>query len=190
MFGRSGSGKGTQAKLLIDYLKENDPERDTLRIETGEGLREFIKQDNHTSGAVKNIMGEGGLLPEFVPIWVWTQKLISNFTGVENLVFDGVSRRVPEAPILDGALDMYGFEERYIVYIDVSEDWATQRLLDRGRFDDNKDEIKKRLEWYKDNVAPAVEYFEKNEKYSFLNVNGEQTIEEVHQSVIDAINKK
>ena len=70
-YGISGSGKGTQAKLLIEYLQKNDPSREVIYIETGARIRSFIADTSgHTRDMVKNILDKGGLLPEFIPIWL------------------------------------------------------------------------------------------------------------------------
>ena len=187
-FGRSGCGKGTQAQLLLDYLKEKNPEADSLYIQTGAEFRKFMEQDNFTSKRVGEFLSTGKLLPEFLPIWMWTSIFIDKFTAKENLVFDGISRRVEEAPVLDGALDFYDIKDRYVVYINVSEGWARERLLARGRSDDEKKEIDERLAWFEKHVAPVVEIFRKNNKYTFLDINGEQSIDDVHKDIISAIN--
>lgn len=181
-FGKSGAGKGTQAKLLLDSLGT-----ESLHVETGAGFRKFMEDDNHTSKRVKDFLDDGKLLDEFLPIWLWTDFLIKNFSGQESLIFDGVARRMAEAPILDGALDFYGIEERYIIFLDVSDEWAKERLRGRERYDDSEENIESKMVWYRENVAPVIEYFRNDEKYKFLDIEGEQAIEEVHQSIIDAI---
>ena len=188
LFGRSGSGKGTQAELLVDYLKEKEADRKVIYIETGQEFREFIQRDNFTSKQVKKVLDDGGLLPEFLPIWIWTSALVREYAGDNSIVFDGISRRAPEALVVDGALDFYGFDERYVVYLNVSNEWSKDRMIERGRYDDNEDDINNRLSWYEENVAPVVEIFRKNNKYTFLDINGEQSIDDVHKDIISAIN--
>lgn len=187
LFGRSGSGKGTQAELLLKFIKDHDPVKKTLYIETGQKFREFIKLDNHTAKLTREIVEGGKLMPEFMPIWIWTNFLIENFNGDEHLVLDGLSRRPYEAPILDSALKFYKREYPTIVSINVSREWAMERLLSRGRDDDNEDDIKKRVEWYDTSVVQAVEYFRNNGRYTVLDINGEQSIEAVHRDIIGAI---
>ncbi len=186
-FGASGAGKGTQAKLLLEHLKQADQERGVVYVETGAEFRQFMENDNFTSGCVKKVLAEGGLLPEFLPIWIWTSALIRGFTGNENIVFDGICRRIPEAPVVDGALDFYNFKDRYVVYIKVSKEWALKRLLERGRYDDNEEDIRARLDWYEQNVVPVVDIFRKNDKYKFIQVNGEQSIEDVQKEILKEI---
>lgn len=184
-FGLSGSGKGTQSKLLINDLKELDPERKILYLETGNKLRSFIEEASLTSRLAKEVLGRGELVPEFIPIWLWTEYLIRNLSGDEHLFIDGSPRKLDEAHILDLAVKFYKRENPFVISIEVSDGWATERLLGRGRDDDNEEEIKKRLGWYKENVVPAIEYFKSNTYYKFISINGEQTIEEVHREIAE-----
>ena len=68
-FGRSGCGKGTQAKLLSDFLKSQGKE--VIYTETGSQFREFMKSESYSSRLVGEILKEGALIPVFLPIWIW-----------------------------------------------------------------------------------------------------------------------
>lgn len=189
-FGTSGSGKGTQAKLLIEALKAKDPGKNVLYLETGEKLREFAKGDFLAAKKTKEVIDAGGLMPEFIPVWLWTEFFIDNIkTGEEHIVLDGISRRPHEALIIDSALQFYGRKEPVILLIDVSPEWAIDKLEKRGkiegRVDDKEQEIKKRMEWFEKNVMPAIKHFKENPYYKFIEINGEQTIEEVHQEILE-----
>ena len=185
--GRSGSGKGTQATLLEEYLLREDPQTKALYIQTGQHFREFAKKGTHTSALIRDVLTEGGLLPEFLPVWAWTEFLVHHFTGEEHLIFDGVTRRANEAPVLDGALKFYKRENPDVIVIKVSQKWATERLLERGRRDDTQAEIQKRLNWYESDVAPVVEFFKSNPYYRFHEICGEQTREKVHQEIVNKL---
>lgn len=187
-FGRSGSGKGTQAQLLLEYLKKNDPERKSIYVETGDRFRKFIHEsDTYTASRVKEVMGAGGLMPAFVPVWTWTGLLIDEVKGNEHLVFDGVSRRPDEAPILDSALQFYNREKPTIIFLDVPVEEVTERLIKRGRHDDKEEKIAERLRWFETDVMKAVNYFENNSLYTFINIDGDQTIENVHKDILKAL---
>ncbi len=186
-YGRSGCGKGTQADLLIKHLEKTEPKRKVLYAETGDLLRAFAAQDGYSNKLVKDVLDTGGLLPEFMPIFVWSRFLAENLTDNEHLVFDGVCRRTPEAPILNSALKFYKREKPIVILIEVSLDWAKERLLARGRSDDDQAEVERRLAWYEKDVVPTMKFFEKNPDYRFLKINGEQTIEKVHEDIIKEI---
>lgn len=186
LFGPSGSGKGTQANLLIEKLKVKDT-RDVLYLETGQSFRNFSQEASFSAKKTKEIMQQGGLLPEFLSIWIWSEYLVRHISGNEHLILDGLSRRPHEPPILDSAIKFYGREKPEVVSIVVGREWARERLLSRGRSDDNGKDIESRINWYYDNVVPAIEYFKNNPYYTFHEINGERTIEEVHQDILKAL---
>ncbi|MFZ2149865.1 MAG: nucleoside monophosphate kinase [Minisyncoccia bacterium] len=184
-FGRSGCGKGTQAKLLADVLRAQS--REVLYTETGSQFREFMKTNNYSAKLVGEILKEGGLIPVFLPIWIWTELLVKNYSGTEDMVLDGVCRRMEESVALDSAFDFYKIEKPNIVLINVSEDWSYTRMMERRRADDTPEKIKNRLAWYEKDVLPAVEYFRNRPGYNFVEINGEQPIENVHKDIIKAL---
>lgn len=185
-FGRSGSGKGTQAELLSKYLEETSG-RKTIYVETGQRFREFKNEDTYSSALTKQVMEHGGLMPEFLPIWIWADMFVHQYTGEENLVLDGLSRRIDEAPVLDSAMNFYKFSNPYVIYIDVTREKAFEMMKGRGRGDDTDKYITERLDWFDKDVVPAINYFRNNIKYRFLSINGEQSIEDVHKELITKI---
>jgi adenylate kinase len=184
-FGRSGSGKGTQAKLLIDFLKKSTPNTDVLYIETGQRFREFASEASLSAKKTKEIMGKGGLLPEFLPIWIWTEYLVRHVSGGEHMVLDGLSRRSHEAPILDSAMRFYERKKPFVISINVRREVAKERLLGRQRSDDKEEDIEKRLDWYDKNVLPAIEYFKQNPYYQFVEIDADRPVEEVHKDILE-----
>jgi len=187
-FGRSGSGKGTQANLLIQYLNKHKT-NGNLYVETGQKFRNFISQEeNHTSNMTRKVLDEGGLMPVFMPIWLWTGELVERFSGKEDLILDGLCRRPDEAPVLDSALKFYGLQKPNIVYINTSKNWSVEKLRSRGRPDDDKEEdMLRKLSWFDWNVMPAMAYFHENDDYNFIEINGEKSIEEVHSEIIEKV---
>jgi len=185
LFGLSGAGKGTQAKLLAEYLTKNDPERDTIHLSTGALFRAFMESGTYTANKVKDILDEGGLLPEFLPIWIWTDFFNRNIkANTEHIILDGIARREPEAPILDGALSFYGRTEPDVISFNVSRELATERLKKRGRRDDNDEDIAARLDWYETNVVPSINYFRENKRYRVHDIDGGESIEDVHKEIL------
>lgn len=187
--GRSGCGKGTQVRGLIDYLQKNNPmivsgKERVLNTETGEYFREFINQSNYSSTLSKDLMDQALPQPSFLAVWIWARVLVEELTGNEHIVFDGTPRSLIEAEALDTALNFYGFKHRVVVHLDVSRDWAKGRLLSRGRVDDNEADIDRRLDWFETDVKPALDYYADNPNYLYLKVDGEQSIDDVHSAII------
>jgi len=185
-FGRSGSGKGTQAHLLADYL-EKESDTKALYIETGARFREFKTGDSLSSKLAKEIIEHGDLMPEFLPIWIWSEILVKNYTGKEHLILDGLSRRLDEAPVLDSAMHFYKIKDPYVLYLNISRERARDLMKGRGRNDDTDEYIEHRLDWFEKDVVPAIEYFKENKYYKFIEINGQQSIEDVHKEIIEKI---
>jgi adenylate kinase family enzyme len=177
-YGKSGCGKGTQAEILKERLESQG--RKVLSIETGKLFRAFTEErDDFLASHVAAIIDQGKLMPPFFPIYLWANLLINEYTGVEDIIFDGVSRRLEEAPILDSALDFLEINERYLIHIHVSDQWVFEHMGKRGRVDDTQEGMQKRLSWFTENVLPVIDYFSHNKKYKTTIINGEQPIEQV-----------
>ena len=185
--GMSGCGKGTQAKLLEGYLNKIDPKREVFYLQTGAEFRKFIQGANYTQKLSKKIHDDGGLQPEFLSIYMWSHMLAENFKENEHLIVDGTPRKFHEAGVLDSIFDFYKREKPYLIFLNIGKKWGTERLKGRGRIDDNHDDIKARIDWYETDVLPAIGFYRNNPKYNFLEINGEQTIEKVHQDILDKL---
>lgn len=182
--GRSGCGKGTQASLLTEKVKSLSS-KPIYSLSTGERMRQFIKGDNFSQSKARQLMESGDLQPSFVAIYTWSSLFIENLTGNEHLMLDGTPRKLDEAIILDNAFEFYNRDRVAVINLDVSEDWSRSRLLDRGRDDDKiLANIDKRLGWYNQHVAPAVEHYANHDVHLFLKINGEQPIEKVHEDIM------
>ncbi len=189
--GRSGCGKGTQAKLLMEYLRRAEPERGIYYLETGQKFRDFLGQDYLSSTISKRIMEANERQPEFLAIYMWSHLFVENMKGDEHLVLDGTPRSLLEAQVLDTALTFYNRADAHIVHINVSREWSETRLTERGRADDvAKDGIKKRLDWFERDVLPAIQYYKEHSGHTFHEINGEQGIEAVHQALLANIYDK
>lgn len=181
--GRSGCGKGTQAKLLMDELKKVDPTREVLYLQNGAEFRKFVTGSSHTQKLSKAIQDVGGLQPEFLAVYMWSNFLVQNFKGAEHVVMDGMPRKFHEAGVLESIWDFYKLPRPTVVHLAVSKEWSVDRLLARGRGDDTREEIAERLAWYETDVVPTIEYYRKTPGYQFLEINGEQSIEKVWEEL-------
>ncbi len=182
--GRSGCGKGTQAKLLDKRLKEQDPALSLYHLETGQRFREFIACEGYTNDLAREIMKDGRRQPDFLAVWMWSHYFVDNLKKNDFLIVDGTPRSLNEAKILDNAMEFYGRRQPKVIHLKVSRAWSEKHLLARGRADDVHDDIKQRLDWYERDVEPAVEYYRTNADYNFIEINGEQSIEAVEKEMI------
>jgi adenylate kinase family enzyme len=188
--GRSGSGKGTQIKLLQDFLKEKNSSVNTIHIETGVYFREFIQEQGVSAQLSKSVYLDGGRQPDFLAISMWGYVLCKDYTGTENIIFDGTPRSLAEAHIIEDALQFYkrfdgnAFAKPKIVYIDVPEEWSIARMNERGRIDDKKEQENNRMKWFTTEVEPAISFFKHNSHFDFIHIQGDRSVEEVHADVI------
>ena len=185
--GRSGCGKGTQAELLQKLLKEKDPTGEIFYLETGSHFREFIQGASYSNQVSAEVYKSGERQPDFVAIWIWADAIIKNLNATKHAVFDGITRSLAEAMTFSTALDFY-HRKAYVIHLNVSRKWSEDKLLARGRFDDKtKEGIDKRLDWFEKDTVPALDYFNVHPDYTFLDINGEQSIEKVHQDIAEKI---
>lgn len=182
--GRSGSGKGTQAALLAEYLKKKDPSRGVLPIQTGQELRTFIQGQTFTAKLMKDIYDRGDLAPEFVAVYQWVKALVERYTGTEHIICDGMPRKLHEAGVLNSIFDFYSLGKPWVIEIEVSAEEALKRLLARKRFDDREDEIRERLSWYETDVAPTIDYYRTSPNCHFIGVSGERPVDDIHADIV------
>ncbi len=186
--GRSGCGKGTQVKLFIDQLKQQG--RSVFNFETGSKFREFIQGKTYSSQLAKKINDGGELQPMFLALSLWSTALIENLKENEDLLLDGTPRKKDQADVLHSVFEFYDYKKPKVVYINVSKEWAEERLLARGRDDDQIEKIKKKMVWFVEDVVPVLDFYKNHLGYEFLDINGEQTIEEVHKEIIGKVLNK
>ena len=107
----------------------------------------------------------------------------------ENTTFiaDGVPRTIVQSEAFEAAMKMYNRTNIKIVYIELSKEEATRRMKLRGRADDSDEGIARRFDEYVNNVIPSMNYFNGKEGYTMHKINGEQSIEKVHEDLIKAL---
>lgn len=185
IMGRSGAGKGTQARLLSQFIEKNDSNHlPIFYVETGGHFRRFIENPTYTGRLSKVLSEEGFKQPDFLAVWNWADLLIKNLEKDMHLIMDGSPRSLPEAQILDEAFSFYSRENPLIIYINVSSEWANNHLKERGRIDDEELHVHNKTQWFDADVVPAINFFRNSLKYKFVEINGEKDIEEVHEEII------
>lgn len=185
-FGIIGSGKGTQVKLLTDFLKAKDG-KETIYVGPGEGFRKLLESDSYTASLVKDSMAKGNLQPNFLTNSMVANTLISSLSPEKHLIADGYPRTIVQSETFETMMNFYKRDNVKIIYIEVGREEATKRMVLRGRNDDTEEAINKRFNEYVNNVLPAMNYFKDKENYEIYTINGEQSVEEVHKEIINKL---
>ncbi len=184
--GRSGCGKGTQAELLKEYLNSNGYD-DVLHVTTGGTFREMMQRPEYIPTLSREIDSRGGLMPEFLAVWNWSNIFVDKLKAETSVILDGAPRRVQEANILSAAINYLEYLSPIVVHIDVSETWAKDRLLARGRADDTEKAIQSRMDWFALDVQPVLKYYKTSADFKYIEVNGEYSIENIHRTLIEKL---
>ena len=171
----------------MNLFKQVEPSRNTIYISTGQEMRNFIDKKNYTSTLIKKTLDSGALMPEFVPVYLWGNVFANVYDGSQNVILDGMPRKLIEAQILDSLFPFYELNKPWVIYLDIDHHESMKRLIKRGRSDDREHEIKKRNEWFESDVRPVVEYYRNNPNYNFLDIEGEASIEDVHAEIVKKI---
>ena len=185
-FGQVGSGKGTQVKLLMDYIKTKD-NNEIVYGGTGDEFRKLLSSDSFTSKLIKDSINNGELQPDFLTTSLFTNILITSLDDQKHLVADGYPRTIVQSENFGKMMSFYKRENIKIIYIELTEEEAMKRNLLRGRQDDTEDGLKKRFDEYKNNVIPAMNYFKDKIGYKIYSINGEQSVEDVHKDIISKL---
>jgi adenylate kinase len=178
--GPPGSGKGTQAKLLLKKFPNS------FYVSTGQLFRKLSGEKTDVGERVKIVVESGGLPFDDMATTLWMHEIAFNLKKNQRIIADGFPRRLQEAKDLDAFLKFLEREKNtYFLLIHISEKEALKRLPKRGRADDEIKDIKKRFRIYRQRTIPAINYFKKY--YRLITINGEQSIENVFKDILKAI---
>jgi len=181
ILGAPGSGKGTQGKLLAEFLEV--PE-----VSTGELLRAAVKQGTPLGREAKRYMDQGNLVPDDVVLGL-IREILDSRAAARGVMMDGFPRTVAQAQAVDALLAEKKARVDHVVLLDVSEEELVKRLLARaakeGRSDDNLESIKTRLTVYHQQTAPLIAYYQKQGVVRC--VPGMGSVEEIQQRAREAL---
>ncbi len=175
--GPPGAGKGTQAQLLKDYLG-------IAHLSTGEMLRQANEAGTVLGREATRYMNAGKLVPDEVVVGIIIDRLAEKDCERGSL-FDGFPRTVPQAEELDRMLAERSIPLDLVVALGVPEPKLVDRLLHRGRPDDDPKTIRERFRQYHQLTQPLLDYYRKREILREIDADG--TPEEVATKVRAAI---
>jgi adenylate kinase len=182
--GPQGSGKGTQSALFEADLKRLDPGRPILHFEMGKHMRALAAGQSYTSGLIQKIVSGGGLVPFNISSSLFTAFFVDRMRGNEHIIIDGFPRSESQMEVVETTMEFYKRENPAIVYIELSDEEGVTRLLKRARSDDTDEKIRTRLAWTRTEWAKIRTRIAANSAYTLVEINGDQTMEQVHADII------
>lgn len=184
LFGPPGSGKGTQAKKLVEQYG-------LAHISTGDLFRSEMKKETELGIRAKEYMAKGELVPDEVTIGMLKNR-VNELADAKGFIFDGFPRTVAQAEALDHLLEENNTEVHGLVALEVPDQEIIDRILLRGktsgRPDDNDtDIIRNRIEVYRAETTQVYDYYAKVGKSH--TVDGLGSIEEIFGRLCDEVDR-
>ena len=208
LLGAPGSGKGTQAKKLME-------ERNVPHISTGDMLRAAVAAGTRFGQQAKAIMEAGDLVSDEIMLGIISERLAEP-DAADGFILDGFPRTRQQADDLDELLDQLGQPLDAAILMNVDFDILMKRLTGRRtcsktgkllnvyfspqeeldavvaaggellqRDDDQEETIGQRLTVYREQTEPVVSFYEKRGRLKTVEAEGE--IDEVYQRLLAAI---
>ena len=184
LFGKPGSGKGTQA----EFIKEK---YELVHISTGDLFRQNIKNQSELGKLAQKYMNNGDLVPDTVTIGMLKSEVESNINA-NGFLFDGFPRTVDQAVSLDKFLDKKNLRIDLTIAIDVKEEILIERILNRGltsgrKDDQDKIKIKNRFDEYNSKTSLLEDYYKNQNKFKII--DGYGNIEEITKRLYNQIDE-
>lgn len=185
-FGQQGAGKGTQVKMLMDFLASKS-DAPIIKIDMGAELRGLRDTGSFAGGLTGAVIDAGHRMPDFMPTYLQTKKLVDNLvTGREHVIADGLARGSDQTRAFDDAMTFFGRTNFQIISLELAEATVIQRMLARGRNDDTEEGIKNRLSWYKTDVLPQLQMLESRGRHVH-HIDGEPDVDTIHKNILAAL---
>lgn len=170
LFGKPGSGKGTQASFIKNKYH-------LVHISTGDVFRKNMSNKTDLGMLAKGYMEKGELVPDEITVNMLKEEL-EDHLPCEGFIFDGFPRTTYQAEKLDALLSKYSLNIHLTIALDVDNKTLIKRLLNRGKSsgradDQNEDKINKRLQEFDKKTKPLIEFYTKKNKYKSINGIGE-----------------
>ena len=200
LFGSPGSGKGTQAMLLADFLG-------VRKISLGDILREEVKKNSNLGQEVKSYMERGALVSDAL-----VSRVVEESVNNSGFLLDGYPRNLDQAKKLEEILTRKNSNIDRVIYLDIDEQTIVDRLSKRRickscgtnyhlisspsrkegicdkcqgqltqRKDDDPQVIKKRWSVFIDQANKILEFYQDQNK--LIKVDGRGDIKEIFERI-------
>ena len=182
LFGKPGSGKGTQAEHLSEKYK-------LYHISTGDLFRKNISQNTSLGLLAQSYMDKGELVPDEVTIKMLENEIKENPQS-KGFLFDGFPRTIAQAESLDKFLKSIDMQINATIALDVDEEELISRIIDRGKTSNRSDDqdiekIQNRFNEYNMKTSTLSRYYKDQKK--FFEVDGSGSVDEITKRLFDLI---
>lgn len=181
LLGPPGSGKGTQATRLKEYLQ-------VPHISTGDLLRAEVAAGSPLGVQAKEVMAQGNLVSDEILLGMLESRFSRPDTK-NGFILDGYPRNLAQADALGVLLKKIGQPMDYAVQLEVPTELLVERIAGRaaaeGRADDTPESVRTRLKVYNDQTAPVIEYYRQHGQLTA--VNGVGSLDDVFNRLIEAL---
>lgn len=179
LLGAPGSGKGTQSQKLV-------AEYGVPQVSTGDLLRSAVADKTELGLKAKEAMDAGELVSDELVVGMIRERL--NQPDAENgFILDGFPRSRSQAAELDTLLTELDRPLQRVVHLQVDKEEIVQRLMSRGRADDNEDTIRNRMDVFEEQTQPLVKYYE--DQGLLVAVKGVGEVDEIFARIKGALDK-
>jgi len=176
LLGPPGAGKGTQANLLHERL--NVP-----HISTGDLLRTAVREGSDLGVQAKGFMDRGELVPDELVVDLIGERLHRDATS--GFLLDGFPRNVSQGETLEGLLAENEVALDHVLSLEVPVDELVDRMMGRGRADDNEDTIRSRLAVYTKETEPLCSFY--RERGLLREIDGTGTPQEISGRILSRV---
>ena len=149
--GPPGAGKGTQAERICKI-------RNLLHLSTGDLLRAEVTAATSLGKEAEDLMNKGELVSDEIVLSIVEKKLLLANQG---WLLDGFPRNVSQAESLGTLLEKVSQPIDLVILLEIDDEVLVERLIARGRADDNEKVIRNRLLVYREKTSPLINYYTK-----------------------------
>jgi adenylate kinase len=173
--GPPGAGKGTQAGKVAARLG-------IPHVSTGDMFRDHVSRSTDLGKKVEAIMAAGEYVPDQITVAMLSDRIAQD-DARDGFILDGFPRTQSQVASLDRLLGEDGLDK--VVVFEVDEDVLTERLLSRGRDDDNEDTIRYRFKVYMEQTQPLIDIYEARGITVYVDGIGE--VDEVTERILSIL---
>ena len=175
--GPPGAGKGTQARIIAEGWQ-------IPYISTGDMLREAIAGKTSLGIQAQAHVEAGELVPDIL-VMALMREWFGQPGKERGWILDGFPRTLSQAEALDQLLSIMKQPHPRVIYFEVSTEVLVKRMLERGRLDDNEQTIRRRLEVYREDTAPLIDFYQR--RHCLTTIDGNLPVAEVSRTLQESL---